>query len=113
MSDETDLQTIENIVTVPDIEMVPPTLRLKVLDMEPDPGPGPGGLHHPGALHVGGVVPLGLRQPALGPVLPELDLPTTQVTLVPPPALPALALVCLPLGSGGGDTVTVVTTITD
>ena len=93
--------------------MIPPTLRLEVLDVEPDPGPGPGGLHHPGALHVGGIVPLCLRQPALAPVLLELDLPPAQMTLVPSPTLPALALVCLPLGRGGGNTVPVVTTITD
>ena len=107
------LQASEDVVPVPDVEMVPATLRLKVLDVESDPGPRPRGLHHPGALHVGGVVPHSLRQPALRPVLSELDLAATQVTLVPPPAVPALALVTLPLAGGGRNTVTIVTTITD
>ena len=93
--------------------MVPPTLRLEVLDVEPDPGAGLGGLHHPGALHVGGVVTHGLRQPALGPVLSQLHLTATELTIVSSPALPALALVALTLGTGRGHTVSVVTFITD
>ena len=93
--------------------MVPPTLRLEVLDVESDPGAGPGGLHHPGALHVGGVVTHSLRQPALGPVLCEFHLASTELTIVSSPAFPALAFVGLALWTGGVDTVSIVTTITD
>ena len=107
------LQSSKYVVSIPDIEVVPPALRLEVLDVESNPGAGPGGLHHPGALHVGGVVTHGLRQPALSPVLSQLHLSSTELTFVSPPAFPALAFVGLALWTGGVDTVSIVTTITD